>query len=130
MISSFDDKMIVLEGSPKERGYLHGKQMKSQIKEVVERWKYHLLQGSRNNPDKLIAKFMENTHFLTAVKNGLLTYWRRLKESRMVRESSLTPSLPFNVEIRSGGIPNLRDNNPPNTVVLWEVLTKTRIPPY
>ena len=68
MKSSVDEKIVVLEGSPKERGYVHGTQLKSQITEVIERWKYQLLQISGINPDKLIAEFMENTNFLTAVK--------------------------------------------------------------
>ena len=61
-------KVLTLEGSPKERGYIHGETLKTEIIEILERYKYSLKINYNKNPDQLIDYFLSNTNFLTAVK--------------------------------------------------------------
>jgi len=60
-------KVLTLEGSPKERGYIHGEALKTEIFEVLERYKYSLKISHNKNPDQLIDYFISNTNFLAAV---------------------------------------------------------------
>ncbi len=61
-------KVLTLEGSPKERGYIHGETLKIEIFEILERYKYSLKINHNKNPDQLINYFLSNTNFLEAVK--------------------------------------------------------------
>lgn len=61
-------KVLTLEGSPKERGRIHGETLKHMILEIIERYKYHLQLNYHKNPDQLIEYFLSNTNFLSAVK--------------------------------------------------------------
>lgn len=61
-------KVLTLKGSPKERGCIHGETLKSMIREILERYKYHLQFNYHKDPDQLIDYFLSNTNFLSAVK--------------------------------------------------------------
>ncbi|MFX0023455.1 MAG: C45 family autoproteolytic acyltransferase/hydrolase [Candidatus Hermodarchaeota archaeon] len=61
-------RVINLEGSPNERGYLHGETLKFEIIEIIERYKYSLQINYKKNPEQLINYFLSNTNFLAAVK--------------------------------------------------------------
>jgi len=61
-------KVITLEGSPKERGRIHGETLKHMILEIIERYKYYLQFNYNKDPDQLITYFLSNTHFLSTVK--------------------------------------------------------------
>jgi hypothetical protein len=61
-------KVLKLEGSPKERGYIHGETLKSEIIEILERYKYSLQINYHKNPEQLIDHFLSKTNFLAAVK--------------------------------------------------------------
>jgi len=63
-----DVKILELEGTPRERGQIHGEKVKSMIWEYIERWKYHLSTQMHVNPDKYFDNIFEKTHFLDAVK--------------------------------------------------------------
>jgi len=60
--------VIVLEGSPKERGLTHGEVLKPRIRELLEQWKYLLYDQFHKNPKNLINELVENTNFLAAIK--------------------------------------------------------------
>lgn len=61
-------RVLTLEGSPKERGRVHGDTLKSQILEILERYKYLLHLNLHKDPDSLIEYFLSSTNFLSAVK--------------------------------------------------------------
>ncbi len=61
-------RVLTLEGTPKERGYIHGETLKTEIIEILERYKYSLKFNYKRNPDWLIDYFLSNTNFLTSIK--------------------------------------------------------------
>jgi isopenicillin-N N-acyltransferase-like protein len=67
--------VIPLEGTPRERGRIHGETLRSQIKELVTVWKDDLRQNRRSDPDEYLMGFLEKTNFPQAIKKwtpGLL----------------------------------------------------------
>ncbi len=68
-------KLLVLEGSPYNRGLVHGKSLKDEINEIVTIWKTDLSKASGMNADSFIEKFLSDTDFISAIKKwtpGLL----------------------------------------------------------
>ena len=63
-----DIRVLVLEGTHRERGQTHGKALKSQINENIETWKSHLQNVTGTNPDKYIEQFMKETKLVAAAK--------------------------------------------------------------
>lgn len=61
-------KVLTLEGSPKERGSIHGEALKPMILEIIERYKYQLRLNLQKDPGTLIDYFLSNTNFLSTVK--------------------------------------------------------------
>ncbi len=61
-------RVLTLKGTPKERGQTHGETLETLIREILERYKYHLRLNYRKDPDQLIDYFLSNTSFLSAVK--------------------------------------------------------------
>ncbi len=61
-------RVLRLEGSPKERGRIHGETLKPMILEVLERYKKLLRIYVQKDPDPIIDFFLANTDFLTATK--------------------------------------------------------------
>ena len=60
--------VLHLNGTPRERGRIHGETLRSQVKELVSIWKWQLLRERRFNPDKYLDGFLEKTNFPEAVK--------------------------------------------------------------
>lgn len=60
-------QVLVLEGSPRERGQIHGQVLKPLILENINRWKSALQKSTGMNPDEYIARFIEGTDLLAAV---------------------------------------------------------------
>lgn len=68
-------KYLVLDGSPYNRGLVHGKSLKNEINEVVTMWKAGLSKASAMDADSFIEKFLSDTDFISAIKKwtpGLL----------------------------------------------------------
>ena len=63
-----DKRFLVLEGSPKERGLIHGETLRPMILEVIERVKYSLRKNYGSNPERLIDRFVKETDFIAAVR--------------------------------------------------------------
>lgn len=63
-----NERLLVLDGSPRERGLVHGETLKSMVSEVIERWKYRLRVDHGIKPERLIDKFVEETDFVAAVR--------------------------------------------------------------
>ena len=61
-------RVLTLEGSPKERGRIHGETLKPMILEILERYKYLIHLNLQKDPDPLIDYFLSSTNFLSAVK--------------------------------------------------------------
>ena len=68
-------RVLVLDGTPYERGLTHGKTLKKEIHEVVALWKAQLGSPGGTDADVFIQKFLEVTDFAPAIKKwtpGLL----------------------------------------------------------
>ncbi|MFC2166113.1 C45 family autoproteolytic acyltransferase/hydrolase [Acidobacteriota bacterium] len=61
-------KVIELNGSPLNRGQIHGEELRSQAIELIDMWKDSLEHLHQMNPDKYIDHFLEKTLFHEAVK--------------------------------------------------------------
>ncbi len=62
------DQPLLLEGSPYDRGLAHGETLRSQIHEVVGRWKGELAHMYQMDPEKAIARFIKGTDFAPAIR--------------------------------------------------------------
>jgi predicted choloylglycine hydrolase len=66
---------LLLQGSPYERGLAHGETLRSQIHEVVGRWKGELARMYQMDADEAIDRFVRGTDFAPAIQRwtpGLL----------------------------------------------------------
>jgi isopenicillin-N N-acyltransferase like protein len=61
-------KTVVLEGTPYNRGLVHGKTLKEDISAVVARWKENLTHTYEMPADAFIKKFVSHTQYLAAMK--------------------------------------------------------------
>jgi predicted choloylglycine hydrolase len=61
-------KVLVLEGTPHNRGLVHGRAMKDQIHEVVRLWKAALADAFKMDAEVFIRRFVCQTDFVSAIK--------------------------------------------------------------
>ena len=61
-------RVIVLEGTPYERGLQHGKSLKEDIHALVDLWKADIEKKYKIDANVFIKKFLEYTDFPTAIK--------------------------------------------------------------
>ena len=64
-----DQKFLVLEGTPYNRGLIHGKTLRNEIHEIINLWKADLKKTYKIDPDVFITKFLNETNFISAIKN-------------------------------------------------------------
>jgi isopenicillin-N N-acyltransferase like protein len=60
--------LIVLEGTPRQRGHIHGETRKAGILNHIEQWKTYLETSNNMDPVKYIDQFLEETNLSNAVK--------------------------------------------------------------
>ncbi len=61
-------KVVRLHGSPYDRGFLHGRELRHEIARMVDLWKKDLRDQSQADPDKLLDKFLAETNFMPAMR--------------------------------------------------------------
>jgi predicted choloylglycine hydrolase len=59
---------VQLSGSAYDRGVQHGKAFKTEIGDVIRRWKTDLQQLRKRDPDSIITEFLHETDFIPAIK--------------------------------------------------------------
>jgi hypothetical protein len=59
---------VTLEGSPEERGLVHGKTLKEPIHQLVKLWKADLAERYKMDADAFIKKFLKQTEYPAAIK--------------------------------------------------------------
>jgi len=59
---------VVLEGTPRQRGRIHGETRKTGILSHIEQWKTYLEISNQMDPETYIDQFLEETNLLQAVK--------------------------------------------------------------
>ena len=65
---SSDIQVLVLEGSARRRGQIHGETLKATIHKHIERWKHALQKEMGLNPDEYLEQFFADTNFLPAIE--------------------------------------------------------------
>lgn len=61
-------EFLCLEGSPFNRGLIHGKTLKKEIVELVNLWKIELQKYYRTAPDVFITQFLNKTNYIPAIE--------------------------------------------------------------
>jgi predicted choloylglycine hydrolase len=61
-------KVLVLDGTPHNRGLVHGRAMKDQIHQAVRLWKAELADAFKMDANAFIERFVRQTHFVRAMK--------------------------------------------------------------
>jgi predicted choloylglycine hydrolase len=61
-------KVLVLEGSPHERGVTHGRTLKDQIHQFIRIWKAALAREYKIDADTFIKRFAQKTDYVSAMK--------------------------------------------------------------
>jgi len=61
-------KVLVLEGTPRDRGLAHGKALKEQIHQLLKLWKADLTASYHLDAETFIQRFVKKTDFLAAMK--------------------------------------------------------------
>ena len=59
--------VVELKGSPYDRGYQHGSQLKKEISEVYTKWKENVRKDTNKNPDQVIRHFLQTSNYLLAI---------------------------------------------------------------
>ncbi|MFH2002563.1 MAG: C45 family peptidase [Planctomycetota bacterium] len=72
-------RVIVVEGSPFERGVQHGKALKEEIHELIREWKSDLEQTYKMEAAGFIGKFLDETRYQEAIKKYTPDLWEELK---------------------------------------------------
>ncbi len=72
-------KVLVLEGTPYERGLQHGAALKKEIHELVKIWKEDIQKTYKTDADVFIKKFLASTDFDKAIKKWTPELWDELK---------------------------------------------------
>ena len=94
-------KYLILDGSPYNRGFVHGKTLKNEIREIVDRWNADIAKQSGMDSDTLIKKFITETNFIPAIEKwtpGLLEEVKGISDgSEIDFNTILTYNLPDEV---------------------------------
>lgn len=61
-------QVIELNGTPRERGRIHGETLRSQIHNMVADWKENIHADTGIHPDLFFKKFLEQTNYLPAAQ--------------------------------------------------------------
>ncbi len=61
-------RVLMLEGSPYDRGLTHVKMLNGETSELVRLWKADLSEQCKMDADEFIDKFLERTSFVDAIK--------------------------------------------------------------
>jgi isopenicillin-N N-acyltransferase like protein len=68
MITRDRTAFVVLEGSPRDRGRIHGESARAEIVQGMRRWKDALHQATGISPDDYLDRLMESTNFMPAIE--------------------------------------------------------------
>jgi isopenicillin-N N-acyltransferase-like protein len=72
-------KVVVLEGTPYERGLQHGTVLQKEFHELVKLWKEDIQKTYKTEADVFIKKFLAATNFEKAIKEWTPELWDELK---------------------------------------------------
>jgi hypothetical protein len=68
MTTQSNIQVLVLEGSPRERGRIHGETLRGKIREMIGLWKENIHADLGMDPDLFLEQLTAETNFLPAIK--------------------------------------------------------------
>jgi hypothetical protein len=68
-------KLLVLEGTPHERGVQHGKALREEIRALVTLWKEDLQRTHKMDADVFIKRFLAHTEYQKAIREWTPELW-------------------------------------------------------
>lgn len=68
VLAEKDLRILTLEGTPKNRGRIHGEALRGEIHEILKRWKDGIGRTLGLDPDAYINEFLEYTNFVPGIK--------------------------------------------------------------
>jgi hypothetical protein len=71
-------RVVVLEGSPKERGLAYGRVLKAEIHDAVRRWKAALADAFKIDADTFVRRFIAQTDFGAAIQKWTPGLWEEI----------------------------------------------------
>src|SRR5450432_1215023 len=78
--ASLPVRVVLLEGSPYQRGITHGQTLKEQIHAVLRLWKAELQQQYRTDAETFVKTFLLKTDYVPASGSGHPNCSTRSKE--------------------------------------------------
>ncbi len=72
-------RYLELNGTPYERGLIHGKVLKAEIQEVIHLFKKDIAETTKEDPDKFIAEFLRQTDYKTSVQKWMPELMKELQ---------------------------------------------------
>ena len=79
LITKGNLKVLVLEGTPYERGRQHGSALKMEIHELITLWKEDIQRTYKTEADVFLRKFLAATNFQKSIKEWTPELWDELK---------------------------------------------------
>jgi len=61
-------QVLLLSGSPRERGRIHGETLREQIREMIALWKDNIRSDMGMDPDDFLQQLVTETEFMPAIK--------------------------------------------------------------
>ena len=78
-LQSADSPLVILEGTPRERGRIYGETLKAKIEPFIGVWKAFLQLTSGTPADAIIADFLGHTRFDQAIRRYTPELWEELR---------------------------------------------------
>jgi predicted choloylglycine hydrolase len=72
-------RILVLEGTPYERGHQHGSSLKKEIHELIQIWKDDIEKTYKIEADVFVEEFLGTTNFEKAIKEWTPELWEELR---------------------------------------------------
>lgn len=72
-------KSVSFESSGYELGLQHGKELKSEIAEIIQKWKKNASKALGKNSDEALADFYEQANFTESIKKWTPELWEEVK---------------------------------------------------
>ena len=79
LADSGDIRVLVLDGSPRNRGHIHGETLRPQIQGILAAWRDMLHAATGMEPNLIIQDIIANTGFKKSVLRYTPEYWEELE---------------------------------------------------
>jgi hypothetical protein len=71
--------LVQLNGTPRQRGQIHGEALRIKVRDNIGGWKDQLGKSVGENPDAYLAEFLANTDFQPAIQSWTPQLWEEVQ---------------------------------------------------